>query len=38
LAHLAVCAAAHERELAAIAGEQKEALLDVLRRIVAGIE
>ncbi len=33
LAHLAACAAAHDRALDAIAGERKPALLDLLRRI-----
>ena len=33
LEHLAVCAAAHDREIAAIAGDQKPALLALLRRI-----
>ena len=33
LQHLAVCAAAHDREIAAIAGDQKPALLALLRRI-----
>lgn len=37
LAHLAACATAHDRDLAAIAGEQKEVLLDLLRRIAAGL-
>ncbi len=35
LAHLSVSASAHERELDAIIGDQKEVLLDLLRRIVA---
>jgi DNA-binding MarR family transcriptional regulator len=35
LAHLAACAAAHERALDAIAGDGKLALLDFLRRIGA---
>jgi DNA-binding MarR family transcriptional regulator len=38
LAHLAVCAAAHDRGLDAIAGEQKPALIDLLRRIVAKLD
>jgi DNA-binding MarR family transcriptional regulator len=38
LAHLAVSAAAHDRELDAIAGGEKGALLDLLRRIVAALD
>jgi DNA-binding MarR family transcriptional regulator len=38
LAHLAVRAAAHDRALDAIAGDEKEALLELLRRIVAELD
>lgn len=38
LAHLAVCAAEHDRELDAIAGDQKPALLALLRRFEAELE
>ena len=38
LAHLAACAAAHDRELDAIVGEKKPELIDLLRRIVAELE
>jgi DNA-binding MarR family transcriptional regulator len=34
LAHLAACAAAHDRELDEIVGDQKPMLIDLLRRIV----
>lgn len=38
LAHLADAGAAHDRELSAIAGDMKEPLLDVLRRIGTELE
>lgn len=38
LAHLAVAAAAHDRALDAIIGEQKPALLELLRRLDAELE
>lgn len=38
LAHLAVCAAEHDRDLDAIAGEQKPALLALLRRFETELE
>lgn len=38
LAHLAESAERHDRELDAIVGDQKRALLDLLRRIVAELE
>ena len=38
LAHLAVCAAEHDRELDAIAGDQKPALLALLRRFETELE
>lgn len=38
LAHLAACAAEHDRELDAIAGDQKPALLALLRRFETELE
>jgi DNA-binding MarR family transcriptional regulator len=38
LAHLATCAAAHDRELDAIVGDAKGELLALLRRIVAELD
>jgi DNA-binding MarR family transcriptional regulator len=38
LAHLRAAAIAHDRQLDAIVGEQKAALLEVLRRIVAELD
>ena len=38
LAHLAVSAAEHERSLGLIVGEEREVLLDLLRRIVAELD
>jgi DNA-binding MarR family transcriptional regulator len=38
LAHLSACAAAHDRELDAIAGDKKPALLELLRRITAELD
>jgi DNA-binding MarR family transcriptional regulator len=38
LAHLAACAAEHDRELDAIVGDEKERLLALLRRIEAELE
>jgi len=38
LAHLAACAAAHDRELDAIVGDKKPELLELLRRITAELD
>lgn len=38
LAHLAECAARHDRELDAIVGVGKPALLDMLRRLIAALD
>ena len=38
LAHLAASAAEHERSLGLIVGEEREVLLDLLRRIVTELD